>query len=763
VSQRATAVAALLAFLSGLLTFLTASPAVAAGAATAGGAGTDASSAAGADAHADAGARNRRPARQEPQRRTRAPGTGRVVVIGVPGLQWSDVNATDTPTLMRMTREGAAGAMSVRTVDTETCAIDGWLTLSAGQRSTLKYGNCALPPTPIRGQESAIVPGFAKMRSDNAGTQFGARVGLLGRAVDQRGCVLAVGPGAAIGAADPSGRVDVYLPTIDSTGPGDWTRCPLTVVDVDDVFRAFVTAGVDANGRQMPVSDKKRAAAARRADQHIAQVMALIPDDTSVLVAGLADTGVPHLHVAIGHGKPYADRYLTATSTRRPGLVTLTDLTPTALDLLGITRPDAAVGQPWQTGERKPGAERTVAGLDDQDVAAQASRRLKQPFYLTWAFLQLAIYALAAVALRRGWAAATGRAWVLDTLSAIALLSASVPVATFLTNIVPWWRSTHPLPAMLGCLVVACGLVVAVARFGPWRRYILGPPTLVTGITMLVLAIDVMTGSHLQQNALTGYDALVAGRFYGFGNIAFAVFATATLLTAAGLAQAPLAAGRPAVATGVVAGIGVTGVVVDGWPGWGSDFGGVIAFVPAVAVAALVIAGKRITLPRLAGFGLGGLAVVTVLAYVDSLRPAAQRTHLGAFWDQLVAGAAGPVVARKLGAMLRSLGTIELTLLAMGALLFLVFVLGRSLPRRVAALRLTYERAPALRAGMAGVVTIAVAGFAVNDSGVAIPALALTVAVPLALAASVRTLQLAGDGEDTPQPEPAGSRSTPTE
>jgi hypothetical protein len=698
-----------------------------------------------------------------------APTGGRVVVIGVPGLRWSDINTPDTPTLMRLTGEGSAAAMSVRAGGQVTCAIDGWLTVSAGQRATLKNGTCALPPAPARRGDSASVPGFATLRADNAGTAYGARVGLLGDAVQRRrGCTMAVGPGAAIGAADSVGRVDLYRPTIDATEPNDWARCPLTMVDVDDVFRSFVTAGVDEDGRQMPVSARKRKSVARRADQRVAQVMALLPPDTSVLVAGLADTGVPHLHVAIARGGHFGSTYLTANSTRQPALVTLTDVTTTALELLSLPRPEGTVGQPWRAGTAKPpgerGAERAVADLDGQDVVAQVTRRLKQPFYLAWAFGQLAVYGVAALVLRRRWGGARRR-WVLQGLATVALLSASVPVATFLADAVPWWDSAHPLPALIGCLVAACALVVGAARLGPWRRLILGPPTVVAAITAVVLAVDVMTGSQLQRSSLTGYDALVGGRFYGFGNIPFAVFATAVLLTAAGLAQYPLGAGRRALACGVVTALGAAGIAIDGWPGWGSDFGGVIAFVPGVAVAAIAITGRRITPLRVGGFCLGGFVMVAVFAFIDSLRPAEDRTHLGTFWGQLVAGEAGPVVARKLAAMLRSFVTIELTLLAAGALIFLVFVLARSLPRRMPALRLTYERVPAWRAGVAGVLTTAVVGFAVNDSGVAVPALALTVAVPLTLAASVRALELAedesgdGDGAGTPQPRPTESRS----
>ena len=57
-----------------------------------------------------------------------------VVVIGVPGLRWSDVNATDTPSLVELAKSAAVGVLSVRTAAAVDCPADGWLTLSAGNR-----------------------------------------------------------------------------------------------------------------------------------------------------------------------------------------------------------------------------------------------------------------------------------------------------------------------------------------------------------------------------------------------------------------------------------------------------------------------------------------------------------------------------------------------------------------------------------------------------------------------------------------------------
>lgn len=91
----------------------------------------------------------------------------------------------------------------------------------------------------------------------------------------------------------------------------------------------------------------------------------------------------------------------------------------------------------------------------------------------------------------------------------------------------------------------------------------------------------------------------------------------------------------------------------------------------------MMIAGVRITPVRLAVVGVFAVAAISLLAWMDYLRPIADRSHFGAFATQVVNGEAGTVLARKLGAMLGTLGNWHLTLLAAGALLFLFAVLNR--------------------------------------------------------------------------------------
>jgi hypothetical protein len=675
------------------------------------------------------------------------PPAGHVVLIGVPGLQWGDIHDSATPNLARLAAQGSAGALSVKTVGPHTCPIDGWLTISSGQRSQLRNGSCGLPPAP----EGTAVPGFAAMRDDNAHNKYKSRIGLLGDAVRRAGgCTMAIGPGAVLGAADSAGRVDGYVASTEQIPADGLSRCALTVVDVDAVFRAYIDAGVDVNGHQAQVAPRKRAAAVKAADAQVGEVLTSLPPNTTVLVAGLSDANIAaHLRVAIASGPGYSSsRYLTADSTRTGGLVTLTDVTSTVLHSLGLKQPSDAVGMPWRSDGAKPRSVATFTDrLNDKDVQAQVYSRVVPRFFLILAIVQVALYAFGVFALVRK------KRRVLAVARVTALAGAALPAATFTANLVPWWSAGHPAVVMVVGVLVGIAVITALALAGPWRRSIIVPGAVIGGVTALILTLDVLTGSHLQTCSLLGYTPLVAGRFYGFGNIPWALWITGLIIVTGAVAGRLLAADRRTAATAVVIGAGVLGLVIDGAPFAGADFGGIIAIFPGFAVFALMIAGRRVRPSRLLAVLAVGAVVVLGVAFLDSLR--AEPTHIGEFWKSLMNGDGGTIVFRKFRGMVGTFGNWELSLIAVAAVAFLVFALMRPLAWRAAVLQTAYERAPALRPTLVAVLVTAGAGMLVNDSGVAIPALAFTVAIPLALAASIQAL---GPGE-TSAPPPRSERS----
>lgn len=679
-----------------------------------------------------------------------APPGGRVVLFGIPSLTWDDVGERTTPNLWRLAHDGSAGALSVRALGTVACPIDGWLTVSAGARSSRPSGPCdALPPAPVRADEGATVTQFPKFRSSNIGSRFRSPVGLLGEAVHRAGgCTTAVGPGAALALADPQGRVDAYVPTAaETTGPL-LARCAVAAVDIDDVLRS---------GRSPEVL--------HRADAAVGQVLAALPARTTVLVSGISDgpsAAGPHLRVAIAAGPgTRAASHLISDSTRREGIVITPDVTATVLHAAGLPVPAETIGTPWRGVGHRAGGAPGITKLTRQDVAAQTYKTVLPRFFLGLVISQVVFYLLAALILRRrgrdgeGAGAGSGRPRVLRVVRLTALACAAVPVSTYLVNLVPWWELGSPKAALLGGIAAFDALIVTLALAGPWRRSLLGPGTVVAAATALTVGLDLLTGTELQQYSLMGYSPLVGGRYYGLGNIAFSVFATSILLTGAGLAQWLVNHGaergahqarRRAVAVVVL--LGTLAMALDGLPMWGADFGGVIAIVPGLAVAALMVAEKRISFVRLGVFCAAGGALVLLIAFLDHL--GGSTTHLGRFFGELLHGEAGPTVERKFGAMLKTMRNPTLTPIAAAALVLLFLMLRRPGRLGAGALERAFTEAPLLRAGLTGALATAVVGTLVNDSGMAVLALALVVAVPLALVAGIGALQPAG-AERKPQ------------
>jgi hypothetical protein len=669
-----------------------------------------------------------------------------VVLVGVPALTWDDIDEHTTPNLWRLTRDGAAGALSVRTQGTVACPQDGWLTVSAGTRAARAGGACATPPPePSRRGDGAVVTDFPRIRQVNVGSKFQSPVGLLGDAVHRAGgCTTAAGPGAALAAADARGTVDVYAESAQAVTPPMLARCQVSVVAIEDKLTV------------RPASPE----AVRRADAAVGRVRAALPPGATILVAGLTDDPAatapaagPHLRVAIAAGPDFTPgSLLTSDSTRRPNIVLTPDVTATMLRVAGVPVPAETLGAPWRSGGAQ--GDEVATALADEDVAAQTVRWLLPRFFVGLVLTQVLFYGAAAVALRRRWGT-SGRRRVLAATRLAALACAAVPVSTYLVNLVPWWAAEHPLLALGVSLAAADALVVTVALAGPWRRTLLGPGTVVAAATAITVGLDLLTGTSLQLNSLMGYSPLVGGRYYGLGNIAFSVFATSTLLTSVGVAQWLIKRGgghARSWALAVVLALGLTAMALDGLPLWGADFGGVLAFVPGLAVSVLVVAGKRISPARLAVFcGAGGVAVLAI-AYLDHLRPPAERTHLGRFFGDLLQGSAGPVVERKFGAMLHTFGNMTLTPIVVAGLILLFFLLRRPDRLRAGALDLAFAQAPLLRAGLMGALLTAVLGTLVNDSGVAVLALGLVVAVPIALAAGVRALENDATTDDVPSP-----------
>lgn len=685
----------------------------------------------------------------------------RTVVFTLPGIVWKDVEAFSPPGLTEAVERGSAGSVSVRTNTSRTSYASGFATLGAGAR--LDAGHVGGGGVPSAGTDDLFatdvaVAGIENMivLAERAG--YGARPGALGSALPPAHDLVAIGNGefglpvptplgfaryVLLAAMDDEGRVDLAAYGAELLQrAADWPfgvrtdqesllratdaalarRCASIVVDQGDLLRADRFAHLTLGSAE---DDRRRALLA--ADEVIAHLLRSLDfsRDLLLVVSPTSPAWLPTPHlgiaVAVGPGFPAGDTLVSA-STRRRGIVTLPDVAPTVLAHAGVERPAAMTGRRWVSAATNNDVIEVAVDLNDESVFVD---RIKSPINSTFVVFQIFVYllALALLAWReergRGAGTAVGR-----SLEAAGLGIVAFPCATFLAGVV----DAHEVgsAAYVGIILAIDAVLVTAASVAVSRP--LDRLLVLNAVTLAVLSADLIFGSRLQMNTVFGYSPIVAGRFSGAGNIAFSVLAATAIVTAALLVHR----WKTTAALALVAILFVGTIVVDGAPQFGSDVGGVIALVPGFGITWLLLAGVRPTIRMVALTVAGALAVVAVFLAIDLSRPPEARTHLAQLFERARDDGlevVGDTVRRKASANLRVFRSSIYTFFVPPALAVMMWLVMRPRGRwgRLA------ETFPRPRAGLIGGFVVAALGFAVNDSGIVIPAVVLSFLVPMAL------------------------------
>jgi hypothetical protein len=710
----------------------TAAPALNAAGGTAATAANDASGTAGPAANAAAAGAGR--AAQSP------PPAHPVVLVGIPGLRWSDVSAAATPTLWRLAGAGSVGNLVVHATSSLTCPADGWLTLNAGARAGAPRphsGTCAALPAAVADRAaSGAAPAPADIRqmpaliAYNRQFHYSPDWGLLARAAGPGRCSTAIGPGAALALAGPSGRVSGYLPSPSAATRATFARCPLTVVDLGPVPAASAPGGATA-----------RSAAVRADDRALRRIDAELPAGSILVVSAPADDLSPHLRLIVVDGPGYAAGVLNTASTRQPGLTQVTDVTASVLHWRGLPVPPAAVGADLTRGDRGS-LSGQIRALVGQDTATQVYRTTFGWFFAIFAVAEAVAFGII-VLLWRGPRNAPRRRAAART---VGVAAACVPAGTFLASLVPWWMLPHPA-VLLYVLAAAWAAVLAtIALTGPWRRDPLGPAGIVCAITVAVVGLDVMTGSRLELNTPFGLNVLWGGRFYGEDNNTVGIYGAAAILCAAWLASLLLRRGpaHQAGRTGwrgprgqavlAASAVALFAVVASGWPGFGGKVGGTIAVVPGLLLLIMAIAGVRITWRRVALLAVSGALVIALFALVNYFAPVTGHSDIGAFAGQALHGQGGGTLQRKISTNLSSLTATPFNLIIPAAVVALGVLLLRPQWFLAGALNRARQAVPLLGISLTAIWVVAVLGWFAEDSGVAVPGAMLPLVLPLAIA-----------------------------
>jgi hypothetical protein len=690
------------------------------------------------------------------------PAGGRVLVLSLPTLGWDELYRGDTPALDALLDGSAVAAMSVRDVLPETDAGDGYATLSAGTRArgVPTIGQVLEPTEAYRDSSAAAVfaresglradtgllaLGFRELVRLNSGLEYDAEVGALGQALADAGV-----PRAAIANADgvdlldprtrnraagvalvdeqgtvPAGAVDDRLLEAAPDAPFGvqldrdavaaafemaWDAGGVVLVEGSDLARVDRYLPLVAPTRRVEL----RRAAVRATDELVASLLGSVDEarDAVVVVSPYHAASSIHLTVAGVRAPGVEPGLMRSASTRRAGLVTLVDAAPTILDLAGVDRPTSMEGRRFERAAdgAATGQERADA-LDRIDQASRYRDRMVAPVAIVFVLLQALLWLGATIALRRG----TPRTRRLVALAALVML-AYLP-ATYLAGLIDLYRA----PAIAyWAFVAGLALALSVLAMAIGGRRDLDPLLLCLGAVFGLLVVDMLLGAPLQLNTVFGYSPTIGGRFAGMGNLAFGQFAGAALLLC-GLLSRRLAGWT--LGTAMALGVLALAVVINGMPIWGSDVGGVLALVPAIGVTAAKVLGHRVRWRSAALWAAAAVVAVGAFATIDLLRPADHRTHLGRLVEAVANdgwGALETVVTRKLGANLSLITSSIWTAMVPIAFGAIVYLLWRA-PGLVRSIRNTISES------LAGLVVVGTLGFALNDSGIAVPGVMLGV------------------------------------
>ncbi|GAA2238909.1 hypothetical protein GCM10010401_09030 [Rarobacter faecitabidus] len=616
------------------------------------------------------------------------------VIVAVTGLSWEEVAAHPDayPTIAGFAPT-ALVAQAVATNGTSTsCPADGFLTLATGTRVADRLqGSCR------RVDESIVAPdgriaGWDELVAEFADQPYAPRAGLLAATLRGAGLsVAAVGGGGALVLADEAGR-----PPPQTTMPKD-----------DAELRAAVAAGVrDASLTVVDVARGGAAAGGRELDARFAAVLAGVAAGgparvTLVSVGGADDSPASMQFFARAAGAGVGGDLATSTSTRQPGLILTTDVQPTVLAGFDLVA-DGALGAPVRPAVSAQDPAGRVEALLALAQRSQAGDAAAVPYVYLVAGLGVAMLGLAAARWRRSGARLALRTGGL----AIAL----VPMATYLASASAWWRTSSPLAAIAA---LASLIVVAVATLLMWLTRRTAEPwagrvIAVAALTWLVIVVDVLRGTPWMTASPLGTQPLQAGRFYGVNNTAFSFFAVATLTLIVMLGPRLVRRNR-VVGIACAAAFGLASCAIDALPGVGADFGGALALIPGVALTVTYVAGLRMTIRRvLVVIGLG-VAAALGIGWLDSLRGAGERTHLGDFVAHLGTADTLTVIGRKLGGATRPL--LDNPLLGLVAVVLIAVAIW--------VMRRWRAHAAVGEAGIAVVITCVIATL-LNDSGLSI-------------------------------------------
>ncbi|GAW91890.1 hypothetical protein KKC1_10510 [Calderihabitans maritimus] len=461
---------------------------------------------------------------------------------------------------------------------------------------------------------------------------------------------------------------------------------------------------------------REKEKALQAADRFIGELTQLIDPDRTLLIL-LSACPSDHdyrrknfMTPVVMAGPGYGPGLLSSGTTRRPGIITLTDIAPTVLKFFDLQVSPVMSGRPVYTVEAS-NPWQTLRELNRKLVFIYVARPYLVKGYV---LLQIIVLFSFVVALFR-------RHRLIALLQPVLLALMAVPLSLLIMG--AFYRGSLPLYA-LEAIVLTVFVTLAAIKFT--RQSELDPFLLISLTTALAVAADLVTGARLMQNSVLGYDAVAGARYYGIGNEYMGVLLGASITGAAGLLER-LPAWRSRLLP-LLGGAFAVIIFLMAAPQIGANAGGTVAAVSAFSFTVLRLAGMKISYREVVTIAAGISIILAGFTMFDLGRGVQVQSHWGraaALIQEEGVMEAADIITRKLANNLRLVRYTAWSRVLLVMLLTLTILIYRP----VGLLKRITRRYPAMAQGFMGVMVGSGVALLVNDSGIVAAATMMIYAV----------------------------------
>jgi len=689
----------------------------------------------------------------------------KVVIVSMPRVTWQSISDADTPNLDKLITKSSVASFSIKsaskipTLESAYASISSGIRASAadptistfysssemvGSRNAADIYKRERGTTPSDSQSVAI--GFEKTLSRNNSGLSPASIGAFSQSLASRNKTIGVFGNADFCQKMTSSCTQRAIGFLGTTAEGIFSygdvsreilNSDLTVdmkklgiISKQSISENDVTAVECSDLEKLELNRKLYSSeqfenafseSINKCDELVGELLAKLDltKDRIYIFSPVSPMGDEQLTTFISAGKGIEAGYSSSGITRREGIVALGDIAPTILTFYSIAPPEEMVTTLIETIPSSDSAtqkQNMMITMNERALSRDSSFSLVASLFGLLSFSSILISILA---FRKNRKLRPIAKWFGLTLLAF-------PAATFL--ILPFMAALTNSIAMVAVLVAICLAFASGGFYLGEKKGYLYIILAITGFNIFLLVADVLTGARLQLNSIFGYSAIVAGRYAGYGNMAFAILSISSIIAVAcvkQIAKTKKSFDSNWVNHALLASM-IMILVLDGAPFFGSDVGGIFALTPTVFVLSMMLYEKKLGIRSVFTSVFLTLSATAIFAVVDLNRPIAERTHLGRFVEVLFNGQAGVVIERKISSNLAILTNSTLSsVVIIGTLVGMFLFLHPE--RFIKTLTLEY---PFFRFLVLPGLILAALGLLLNDSGAAIPGMMLSIALP---------------------------------